>query len=206
MLRLKKTGNPPRPDGSSMPTLLAILAFVLSLTVAVLYGCWWLIPLTLGLTLLVGLLYGSWQLAGMIPSGEGAAAWWAGARARMMRAAVIFAIVACLGVLAYCLWDRFAPTCVGGCLSQPSVLVVAKDYTALTTVMVKPEAPLSITVPPGHRVDYWPAGLKESWAEKGVDIVLTLTVEKETEVKYRTYLCTALTPCHMERPKMTGGK
>ncbi|MEK7135189.1 MAG: hypothetical protein AAB780_00590 [Patescibacteria group bacterium] len=135
-----------------MPTLLALLVFVMTLTVAVLYGCWWLIPVVLGVAIFAGIAYACWRMAGAIPTGAGAAAWWAGVRDRVLKAAVIFAIFACLAVLGYCLWNRFAPECADGCLSHPPAIV--SDEPITKTVEVGREWSEWFSVPLNHKINW----------------------------------------------------
>lgn len=87
--------------------------------------------------------------------------------------------------------------------SEPVAAMPAEDFTEFKTVALKAGGSYQIPVPPGHRVDAWPPGLKEIWSEQSADLILTVSVEKDTEVKYRVYMCTALIPCHSERPKLT---
>ena len=81
---------------------------------------------------------------------------------------------------------------------QIRIRLYRSDSRDTISTVVFPDEPLAITVPPGFRVDVW-GKTKSTWSEDGLNLVLTLTAEKETAIKYRLYLCTALMPCG-ERP------
>lgn len=94
------------------------------------------------------------------------------------------------------------------------VLAIGASYTVfkwwtptnagveMISAVVKPGEPFNIVVESGFRVDVW-GDVKDRWSEDSLNnLVLTLTAEKETAIKYRLYLCTALMPCG-ERPKIT---
>lgn len=189
-----------------MAILIGTLGFIVLLIIAVLYGCWWLIP-TAGIVAIVWAAgYYSWRWAGTIGATPGGAnAWWAANRERIVRAVLIFAILLGLGVLIYALVHRFAPTCTSGCLSSVSAPVGRISDTTRYEV-ITPSHPVEARMPRDFRMD---ANLDETrgdqykiesrivWEDQTKIQIFTVKPGVEAvPIRIRIYRCTAEAPCN----------
>ena len=101
--------------------IFALPALLLTLVIAVLYGCWWLLPVALVVIGIIAIVRYSWTLAGRVAGAPGGfAAWWTANRQRVAWTLSILVSFVLAGILVYCLVHRYAPACTGGCLDHPA--------------------------------------------------------------------------------------
>src|SRR3989344_8667350 len=126
-----------------MFVLIGVLVFLVVLVLSVAFGCWWPLVAMLIATVVISGLHGAWHLSGTGPIGAGAGAWWTANQARVIRAALIFVIIAALFTLLWVTAKRFAPSCGG--LALPCA-----GGVATTTTVVAPATSATTYVPGGE--------------------------------------------------------
>lgn len=104
-----------------MAILIGTLVYVLALFAAAFYGCLgWFFPKSLVIMALALGAWAAWSLATLTFGAGGAAtAWWTANRARFIRAAIIFAILATLILMVWYTRSSWAPPCAG--VTTPTV-------------------------------------------------------------------------------------